>query len=85
LVSIDTMPAVSKKQEKFFRVVAAAKEGKKGISKKAKDVSEQMSKKDIKKYTKAKKGAPEEAPKKEGKKVKANESFCLQEEIYKLL
>jgi hypothetical protein len=72
------MPAVSKKQERFFRVVAAAKEGKKGISKKAKDVAKQMSKKDIKKYTKAKKNAPEEAKEK-------NESFNLADEIYKLL
>jgi hypothetical protein len=76
------MPSVSEKQRKFFGAVMGAKKGQKGISKKAKEVANEMPKKEIKKFLKKKKGAPKKAA---SGKVLATDSFDIRNEIYKLL
>lgn len=53
------MPSQSKKQQRFFGAVMGAKEGQKGVSGAAKKVAKEMPKKEIKKFLKTKKGAPE--------------------------
>lgn len=76
------MPSVSEKQRKFFGAVMGAKKGQNGISKKAKEVAEEMPKKEIKKFLKKKKNAPKKA---KSKKKLTTDSFDLRSEIYKLI
>lgn len=49
------MPAKTEKQRKFFGAVLSEKEGKGKFSKEVKKVAKEMSKEEIKKFTKKKK------------------------------
>ena len=70
------MPAVSKKQQRFFGMVRAAQKGEGAASPEVAKVADEISKKDAKKFAKTKhKGLPE--------KKKAQESFEIDKSAHK--